>query len=848
MLRLFAGCLVAIAAAAGAAPQLPRPTSHILKPYQGLENKTVQGVSDAPATARPLGRHACLVAPDTIELTIDARAIVTTPIRPWQRQPGDEVRLSGYKIDLRMAQASGVDEYTSDEQRKEGHTRLFRVLVRDGKDVGFIIGPNGDLIRPYQTVEGLALDAQWADSPDSYRVASDDDPALREGARPQAVYRKTRPFDATRFGSWPKEYGSRSHVYLKMPGPLAPGKRYTIEFTGNTEGRPEGQVAFRLDPRRLRSEAVHVNLIGYHPKQSSRLAYLYCWAGSGGGIEYPAGQGFEILDAATGKALWQGKAALVQPADKPEYVDRKIGPRNANGCSVYALDFSDFAQPGLYRVVVEGIGCSFPFRIADDAWTEPLWVQMKGYLHQRTSLELGPPWTTFKRPNCFHPAMGKTVHLCDADAFFNCKKIGNETPNPFERIQASIRLDTSHPDAWGGWMDAGDFDRSLVPQRHYQAVQAMLDLYQTNPDFYRDLRLNIPESENHIPDIVDEALWCTELFRRVQQKDGGVPSSVESIEHPRIGEPSWLDSIPLALTPPMPDTCYAWAATAAQMAIVLENIDADLAKKYRLSAERAILWTEAHPDVPDIFARDWMPPHFSKNAAGAFMLKLTGEEKYDTMFRETLEEIRQKNKTPHRFLRRAFYTYATLPDGIGEPDTRKTCREIIVDHADRILAQAAKTALGIVRRPDHSVEWGDHRCAVSYYPAGWLVDAHRLTGEAKYIDALVRAAQFGLGANPFNMTFTTGLGPRSVWPYHHDFGRMGLECPDGISTPGPAYMRKDTRKLLKPYLYPDVDQWPEIEGYAHVWYPAMNEHTVNTPMALQTLVWGHIAQALSAKR
>jgi len=38
----------------------------------------------------------------------------------------------------------------------------------------------------------------------------------------------------------------------------------------------------------------------------------------------------------------------------------------------------------------------------------------------------------------------------------------------------------------------------------------------------RMLDLDIPESGNAIPDILDEALWCAELFRRIQQPDAEI--------------------------------------------------------------------------------------------------------------------------------------------------------------------------------------------------------------------------------------------------------------------------------------------------------------------------------------
>ena len=37
---------------------------------------------------------------------------------------------------------------------------------------------------------------------------------------------------------------------------------------------------------------------------------------------------------------------------------------------VYECDFSAFSDPGEYVISVEGVGCSFPFRIDADAYQE----------------------------------------------------------------------------------------------------------------------------------------------------------------------------------------------------------------------------------------------------------------------------------------------------------------------------------------------------------------------------------------------------------------------------------------------------------------------------------------------
>ena len=60
---------------------------------------------------------------------------------------------------------------------------------------------------------------------------------------------------------------------------------------------------------------------------------------------------------------------------------------------MFELDFSQVREPGEYVVAVEGVGCSYPFPIADRVWRDAFIVSAKGFYHQRSGIALGPPYT-----------------------------------------------------------------------------------------------------------------------------------------------------------------------------------------------------------------------------------------------------------------------------------------------------------------------------------------------------------------------------------------------------------------------------------------------------------------------
>ena len=56
-------------------------------------------------------------------------------------------------------------------------------------------------------------------------------------------------------------------MYLKLDEPLSEGRRYTLSF----RGKKVDPFDFTFDPTRLRSEAVHVSHVGFHPEDPVKV-------------------------------------------------------------------------------------------------------------------------------------------------------------------------------------------------------------------------------------------------------------------------------------------------------------------------------------------------------------------------------------------------------------------------------------------------------------------------------------------------------------------------------------------------------------------------------------------------
>ncbi len=755
----------------------------------------------------------CAVAPDVLAVTVDAGKAVIPGQEPYVEQPGDRIKVYGKP------------------------PKTERTLIRDGKEVGCLAGPDGNVLWRAERMVGSRLDTVRADKPEAYAVASQDHEAYGAPRRPEAVHRKSKPRNMLRIGHWKWAFPMRHVLYLRLPAAMKPGATYTVRFAG----LPLEPATYRHDPAGVRSEAVHVNQVGFRPDDPVKLAFLSCWLGTGGGLEYPEGITFRVLRAGDGKAVLTGKTALRFGAG------RHVDPykRDYNGTDVHEMDFSSLTEPGEYRVCVEGVGCGYPFRIAADAYREAFVVSARGFYHQRSGIALGPPHTDYERPRSFHPADGVKVHhsdcmLMESGNGLNC--FGTDKSN-FQNLvdQGTDRLVEN---AWGGYMDAGDWDRRI---QHLVATRMLLDLYEMFPATFGELSLNIPESGNDLPDVIDEGLFNLDVYRRMQTPEGGIRGGIESAEHPRAGECSWQESLKIFAYAPGPWSSHLYAATAARAARLLGKLDADRAAVYADSARRA--WAFAERELPKLAGRlkpKCHQPADARNLAAVELFRLTGEKAFHDVFLATTAFTRPDVDVAlwqSHDQREAAWSYVCAArDGVREA-IQANARKAILREADVAAGFARKTGFAWVKsNPWRPISYG----TLTGPDAVTVLWAHRLTGDRKHLATAVLACQYAFGANPDNLCYTTGLG--DAWPANplvEDSRRRGVEDPPGLTLFGPMdpSRKKDywVFKLMGDRTVPRPWTWPTAEAFWDVWlFPPVTEYTPQKPMTQAAWFRGYL--------
>jgi endoglucanase len=163
------------------------------------------------------------------------------------------------------------------------------------------------------------------------------------------------------------------------------------------------------------------------------------------------------------------------------------------GDSVQAADFSKLAESGTYYLEVPGVGRSWTFSIGPDVYSRASYLAMRAFYGQRCGIavDLGPEFRGYVHPAChlkgeFHSSSGRQGQRNNI----------------------------------GGWHDAGDYGRYVVNSGI--TMGTLLWAWELFGPRLRDIKLNIPESGNGVPDILNEARWNLEWMLLMQDEDGGV--------------------------------------------------------------------------------------------------------------------------------------------------------------------------------------------------------------------------------------------------------------------------------------------------------------------------------------
>lgn len=498
------------------------------------------------------------------------------------------------------------------------------------------------------------------------------------------------------------------------------------------------------------AEPVRINQVGFYP-DAPKVAVVHS----------DKATSFEITPVDGKRKVFSGKMG---PGVKSLYCDK-----------VYrAADFSAFTTPGKYVLVVPGVGRSYPFEIREGVLDAVSKAAIKNYYFQRLSIPLVEKHAGKWNRQAGHPDNAVLIHASAA------------SPG---RAEGSLIA------ASRGWYDAGDYNKYIVNSGI--TMGTMLSAYEDFSDYYNKLELNIPESGNGVPDLLDELLWNLRWMLAMQDPaDGGVYHKLTNAGFDGMVMPEKATA-PRYVVQKGTGATLNFAAVTAQTARILKGFEEQfpgLADSCLTASKKAWLWAKNNPKVqydqsqlnknfdPDISTGGYGDRNFDDEFfwAGVELFLTTKDISYldqsevlapDSLVLPSWNQVRLLG----------YYSLVRYQKNVPESLINASKRKIVA-LADKLIEGTENHAFGTVmgkRRTDYV--WGSS--AVAANQGVNLLQAFRITGRKEFLDYAIANMDYLLGRNGTGYSFVTGFGSRQVMHPHHRPSEA-----DGIVEPIPGML------------------------------------------------------------
>ena len=512
---------------------------------------------------------------------------------------------------------------------------------------------------------------------------------------------------------------------------------------------------------------INLNQVGYLPN-AVKVAVM-----NGDAITDKA----SVVDCATGKAVYEGDVAAAS-------MNKSTGRNEAR------FDFSSVTAPGTYKIVA-GDKESFEFKIGADVYDEAFKASLRMFYLQRCGMEL----TSDLAGDYAHPA----CHTEKATVFGTSEKI----------------------DVSGGWHDAGDYGRYVVSGA--KAAADLMLAYKLYPNAFDDA-LNIPESGNGVPDVIDEVRYELDWLFKMQNDEGGVYHKVTCANFPGFVMPE-EETEELIVTPVSTTATADFAAVMAMASVVFAEFDMPYSQRCLDAATRATNYLESHkgvegtknpdgivtgeyPDDKDIDERIW---------AYAELYKATGEAVYDEEFSKLMQSGASCAADLGWQGVSAYAGYAYL----SAPTKGKFYDAVLASFMGGIADVEATASTDSYNSSLKEYPWGSNMTIANNGMYVLLYD--KIAGYAKGDEIARQQLNYLLGTNGTGYCFLTGFGTLSPNSPHHRPSQAKKAAVPGMVAGGPnqnledPYAQNVLADTAPALCYADSDQAYSLNEVTIYW-------------------------------
>ncbi|GAA0880155.1 glycoside hydrolase family 9 protein [Algoriphagus jejuensis] len=547
------------------------------------------------------------------------------------------------------------------------------------------------------------------------------------------------------------------------------------------------------------SEFIRLNQVGYFPDQSKVAIVL---------SEETLG-GFFIWDITAQRIVFEGR---------PEKVEAKT----LSGNTVWKLDFTGFSQEGNFEIGLVDFGKSHPFSVHREIYSDLSNAALKAFYFQRASVDILSEFAGKWARTGGHPDTQVEIHPSAAS-----------TARPAGTVISAPK----------GWYDAGDYNKYIVNSGI--TMGTLLSLYEAFPAFFAKQKLNIPESGNALPDILDEVLWNLDWMLSMQDPaDGGVYHKLTTAKFEGMVEPHKAVN-QRYLVQKSTAAALDFAAVMAQASRIFKPFSPEGAVVYQKAAEKAWNWAIQNPELR--YRQNEMNEAFDPDVTtGAYGDQNLGDEwiwaaselyisTHNLDYWSILEDADLEYHLPSwsqvKWL--GFYSLIRHEDALSQiPVEWMSMLKINLIAAAKAYQSAGQNQpyLSPMGADPKDFIWGSN--AVASNQGILLLEAYRLNGEEGFLQSARANLDYILGRNATGFSYVTGFGSKTPLHPHHRLATSRPELPPlpGFMVGGPNPAQQD--KCAYPSKVPD-------ESYADVSCSyASNEIAINWSAAFAYLVNG----------
>ena len=434
--------------------------------------------------------------------------------------------------------------------------------------------------------------------------------------------------------------------------------------------------------------------------------------------------------------------------------------------SVKIADFSAFTTPGTYTLQVSGVADQPSFTIAATAYNAVNAAAIKAYYFNRAS-----------------------TALLAANAGVYARAAGH--PDTTVKIHASAATD-ARPEgtiisAPKGWYDAGDYNKYIVNSGI--TTYTLLAAYEKFSTYFNAQNINIPESGNGIPDLLNEAMWNLQWMLAMQDpNDGGVYHKLTSKGFSGFVMPDQdtSDRYVVQKTTAATLDFAAVMATASRVYANYESSYPGLSSKMLTAAKNAYAWAKANPAIYYSQPSDIQTGAYGDNNvtdefawASAELYISTKDDSYYTAINANTLDANIPSWGSVQTL-----AWISLAHHLNEL-TAAADKTLIADKLDALAASLIpkkQSSAFFVSLDTGDFFWGSNSGALNQ--AVILLEAYQLnTTKRAYLDAAQSLFDYVMGRNPTEYSFVTGFGNQSPMHIHHR-----PSAADGIVAPIPGFI------------------------------------------------------------